>query len=113
MVKDLCNGSFEISFEVKNTGSRGGADVAQVYVGNLKNSKVPRPIKELKGFEKVFLKAGESKSVSVTLDQRAFSYYDVGSKNWRADAGSFEILVGRSSAEIMLRGNLKLSGKLN
>jgi beta-glucosidase len=103
-VKSLNDGRFEVSFDVKNTGKRDGADVAQIYVGSKKDSKVSRPVKELKGFEKVFLKAGESKKVSVVLDKRAFSYYDVSAKNWRAEAGDYEILIGRSSAEIVLRG---------
>ena len=104
MVKPVSDGKFEVSFNVKNVGTREGADVAQIYVGSKKDSKVSRPVKELKGFEKVFLKAGEMKKVSVTLDKRAFSYFDVNSKNWRAEAGDYDILVGRSSAEIVLRG---------
>jgi beta-glucosidase len=111
-VKPLTDGRFEISCEVTNTGKREGADVAQIYVGSLKNSKVARPVKELKGFEKVFLKAGETKKVSVTLDRRAFSYFDVGSKNWRAEAGDYDILIGRSSAEIVLRGKATLKSEL-
>ncbi len=111
-VKPLTEGQFEISFNVKNTGKVGGADVAQVYVGSKKDSKVARPIKELKGFEKVFLKAGETKKVSVTLDKRAFSYFDVNSKNWRAEAGDYDILVGRSSAEIVLKGKVNLKSDL-
>ena len=107
-VKPLNDGRFEVSFNVKNTGIREGADVAQVYVGSKKDSKVSRPVKELKGFEKVFLKQGESKKVSVILDKRAFSYYDVNSKNWRADAGDYDILVGRSAAEILLKSKANL-----
>lgn len=111
-VKPLNDGRFEISFSVKNTGNRDGADVAQIYVGSPKNSKVSRPLKELKGFEKVFLKAGETKKVSITLDKRAFSYFDVNAKNWRADAGDYEILVGRSAAEIVLKGSVSLKNEL-
>ncbi len=111
-VKPTNDGHFEVSFSVKNTGSREGADVAQIYVGSLQNSKIARPIKELKGFEKVFLKQGESKKVSIILDKRAFSYYDVNSKNWRADAGDYNILVGRSSAEIVLRGKANLKSEM-
>ncbi len=107
-VKPLNDGHFEVSFDVKNTGKREGADVAQIYVGNKKDSKVARPIKELKGFEKVFLKAGETKKVSAILDKRAFSYYDVGAKNWNAEAGTYEILIGRSSTEIVLRESVSL-----
>ena len=99
---------FEVSFDVKNTGSREGADVAQVYVGE-PGAKVPRPPKELKGFSRVDLKPGESKHVSVVLDSRSFDYYDVNSKEWCADPGDFSILVGRSSTQILLRGKVTLS----
>ncbi|MGB9178488.1 MAG: glycoside hydrolase family 3 C-terminal domain-containing protein, partial [Pyrinomonadaceae bacterium] len=98
---------YEVSFDVRNTGSREGADVAQVYVGDT-HSKVPRPAKELKGFVKVNLRAGEMKRVSVMLDGRALSYYDTGAKQWRAEPGDFDILVGRSSEQIELRGKLSL-----
>jgi beta-glucosidase len=98
---------FEVSFEVKNTGQREGAEVAQVYVGDT-HSKVPRPPKELKGFSKVTLRPGESRRVSVRLDGRAFSYYDVAAKGWRLDPGDFDILVGRSSEQIELRGKVQV-----
>jgi beta-glucosidase len=94
---------FEVSFDVKNTGSREGSDVAQVYVGDT-HSKAARPLKELKGFAKVNLRPGESRRVTVTLDARSFSYYDADAKRWRADPGDFDILVGRSSEQIELRG---------
>ncbi|HEY4739280.1 MAG TPA: glycoside hydrolase family 3 C-terminal domain-containing protein [Candidatus Acidoferrales bacterium] len=99
---------FQVSFDVTNTGTRAGADVAQVYVGDT-HSKVPRPAKELKGFARVDLKPGETKTSTVTLDARAFSYYDADAKQWRADPGDFQILVGRSSQEIALHGSVTLS----
>lgn len=111
-VKPLNDGNFEISFNVKNTGKRDGAEVAQIYVGSKKDSRVPRSFKELKGFEKVFLKAGETKKVSVKLNQRAFSYFDVSNQIWLAEAGDYEILVGRSTAEIILRGKANLKTDL-
>jgi beta-glucosidase len=98
----------EVSFEVKNTGTREGADVAQVYVGD-RQTKVPRPAKELKGFIKVSLRPGETKKVSVILDNRALSYYDVSARQWRAEPGVFDVLVGHSSAEIELRGRITLA----
>ncbi len=85
-----------------------GADVAQVYVGNT-HANVPRPAKELKGFVKVNLRAGETRRVKVLLDERALSYYDTNAKNWRADAGDFDIWVGRSSENLELRGKLALT----
>jgi beta-glucosidase len=94
---------YEVSFDVKNTGAREGADVAQVYVGDT-HSASARPLKELKGFAKVNLRPGESRRVTVPLNARAFSYYDADAKRWRTDPGDFDILVGRSSEQIELRG---------
>ena len=99
---------YEVSFNVKNTGTREGADVAQVYVGDT-HAKVARPAKELKGFVKVSLRAGESKRVSVMLNRRALSFYDVNAQQWRAEPGDFDVLVGRSSEQIELRGKLTLT----
>jgi len=99
---------YEVSFDVKNTGAREGADVAQVYVGDTQ-TKVPRPAKELKGFVKVSLRPAETKKVSVILDRRSLSYYDVNAKQWRAEPGDFDVLVGRSSEQIELRGKLTLA----
>jgi beta-glucosidase len=98
----------EVSFDVTNTGKRAGAEVAQVYVSD-SHSKVPRPAKELKGFAKIELKPGETKRVKVLLNQRALSYYDVNAKQWRAEPGDFDVLVGPSSAQIELRGKITLS----
>ncbi len=85
-----------VEFEVVNTGARAGAEVAQVYVGEV-NPGLPRPVRELKGFEKVWLKPGESTKVSIMLDKQAFAYYDVASKRWTVKPGSFLIGVGSSS----------------
>jgi beta-glucosidase len=101
---------FEVSFDVKNTGARAGADVAQIYVGE-RNARVPRPAKELKGFAKISLRPGETKRVTVVLDGRAFSYYDVANKRWRAEPGEFDVYVGRSSGQIELQGKLLLPAR--
>ena len=92
-----------VTFQVTNTGKVAGAEVAEVYVGE-KHPKIARPVKELKGFARVELKPGETRTVTVTLDPRAFSYYDVKSKKWTADPGEFDILVGASSQHIELQG---------
>ena len=99
---------YQVSFDVTNTGTRAGADVAQVYVAEA-HPKVPRPAKELKGFVRVDLKPGETKTSTVTLDGRAFSHYDADAKQWRADPGEFQILVARSSQDIQLHGSVTLS----
>jgi beta-glucosidase len=96
-----------ISFDLTNTGRRAGAEVAQVYVGPSRG-KVTRPAKELKGFVKVDLRPGETRRVTVTLDRRALSYYDINAKAWRADPGDFDVLVGSSAERIELNGKLTL-----
>jgi beta-glucosidase len=97
-----------VSFEVRNVGQREGAEVAEVYVGD-SHSTVPRPAKELKGFAKVGLKPGESRRVSVKLDRRSFSYFDVKKHEWNAEPGDFNILVGSSSQKIELQGKFTLT----
>jgi beta-glucosidase len=104
-------GAYQVTFEVSNTGKRAGAEVAQLYIGD-GHATVPRPPKELKGFAKVELKPGETKPVTIALEPRAFTYYDVKHKLWRADPGEFEVLVGRSSAAIELRGEIRLAAGL-
>jgi beta-glucosidase len=101
---------FEVSFDVTNTGARAGADVAQIYIGEREPS-VPRPARELKGFAKISLRAGETRRVTIVFDGRAFSYYDVAARRWRARPGEFDVSVGRSSAQIELRGKLLLPAK--
>jgi beta-glucosidase len=97
-------------FDITNTGTPAGAEVAEVYVGEL-NPKIPRPLKELKGFAKVELAPGETKHVSVALDQRAFSYYDVGRHARIADPGDYKIFVARSTEQIGLTGAITRSGQ--
>ncbi|HEV2989143.1 MAG TPA: glycoside hydrolase family 3 C-terminal domain-containing protein [Candidatus Angelobacter sp.] len=99
--------SFQVSFDVTNAGERDGAEVAQVYVAD-KHASLPHPAKELKGFARVSLRPGEKQRVTLTLNERSLSHYDVGSKQWRAEPGQFEILVGRSVKRIELRGMLML-----
>jgi len=94
-----------LHFDVTNTGSRAGAEVAEVYVGD-RHSSVPRPVKELANFVKVVLGPGETKQVTVILNRRAFSYYDVKKHDWTVDPGDFELLVGPSSAQIELTGKV-------
>lgn len=101
------NGNVSVSFDVTNTGRRAGAEVAQVYVGD-SVAKVPRPPKELKGFEKVLLNPGETRHVQVRLDRRAFEYYDADRHEWSERSGAYQILVGRSAGEIVLSGEVHL-----
>lgn len=97
-----------VSFKVKNTGERAGAEVAEVYVRD-RESTIFRPEKEFKGFQKVFLEAGEEKEVSVTLDKRAFAYYNVNIHDWHVESGAFDILVGASSRDIRLEAGVQVT----
>jgi beta-glucosidase len=99
------NQDVTVSFDVTNAGDRAGAEVSQVYVGE-PHASVPRPVKELKGFAKPYLRPGETQHVTVKLDRRAFSYYDVNRHTWTVDPAEFEIDVARSSAQIMLTGKI-------
>ena len=96
MVQD---GKITFTVSIKNTGKREGAEVAQLYISDLKSS-VPRPAKELKGFEKINLKPGEQKEVSFTIDKSALSFFDAATHQWVAEPGEFEALVGASSSDI-------------
>jgi beta-glucosidase len=96
-----------VTFDVTNTGARAGADVAEVFVGD-RHAPVPMPARELKGFAKVNLNPGETKGITVKLDRRAFSYYDVGKHEWTLPAGEFDLFVGHSADDIELQGKLTL-----
>jgi beta-glucosidase len=95
---------------VTNTGSRDGAEVIQLYVQSPADSKIFRATKELKGFEKVFLKAGESKTVSFVLDDRSFAYYNAPESCWAIEGGTYTILIGASSQDIRLQADITVQG---
>jgi beta-glucosidase len=97
-----------VSCEVQNTGTRPGSEVVQLYVRDVEAS-VPRPVKELKAFEKIRLKPGEQRQVTFDLGREALSFYDVSKHEWVAEPGAFEMLVGRSSRGIQLRGPFELA----
>lgn len=97
-----------VTFKVKNIGKRDGADVAQVYVSD-QESTIFRPAKELKAFQKVFLKAGEETTVSLTLDRRAFAYYNTLLGDWHVESGAFDILVGTSVSDICLKESVTVT----
>jgi beta-glucosidase len=97
-----------VSLTVKNIGGMTGKEVVQLYLHD-KESTLPRPPKELKGFQKVLLKPGQSKIVKFRLDQRAFSFYDPYRNQWVAEPGEFEAMVGSSSHDIRLRAEFQLT----
>ena len=101
-------GSLEASLTVRNTGTRAGAEVVQLYLSD-PHASVDRPVKELKGFRRVELAPGESKLVTFPLDRRALSFYSPETKQWVSEPGSFEVLVGSSSRDIRARGSFQLT----
>ncbi|MCH1624356.1 glycoside hydrolase family 3 C-terminal domain-containing protein [Ferdinandcohnia quinoae] len=101
------NETVNVSVTVKNTGDVAGKEIIQLYVSDVESSVI-RPEKELKSFEKVDLQPGEEKEITFTLDKRAFAYYNVDLKDWHVESGLFEIMVGKSSAEIELSGQLQV-----
>ncbi len=101
-----------VSFKIKNVGDVDGAEVAQLYVKD-DESTIFRPMQELKGFKKVFLKAGEEKEVSITLGKRAFAYYNVNIHDWHVESGDFTICVGASSRDIKLEAKLSVESTVD
>ncbi len=99
--------SLTVTFKVKNVGQMAGQEVVQLYVRDVE-STLFRPTKELKGFAKVALQPGEETEVTFDLDRRAFACYDPQLKDWRVEAGTFEILVGASSQDIRLRATVEM-----
>lgn len=108
----------QVSVTVKNTGSRAGKEVVQLYVSDVESSVI-RPLQELKGFAKIELQPGEERIVTFTLDKRSFAYYNVKLADWHVESGMFKISVGSSSRDIRLSAELevestvKLSGRFH
>ena len=98
-----------VTFTITNTGDRDGAEVAQVYV-SCRNGEIFRPKKELKGFTKVFLKAGESKTVTVELDDKAFRYYNVKTDRWEVETANYDICVAANVSDVKLTATIRVFG---
>jgi beta-glucosidase len=99
--------SLEVSLKVKNSGKTTGKEIVQLYVSPV-SSKVFRSKIELKGFDKVELKPGEEKEISITLDRRAFAYYNTEISDWHVESGDYKILVGSSSIDIRLEDQISI-----
>ena len=97
----------EITFKVRNIGDRAGAEVAQLYVKEMRPA-IERPVRELKGFEKVFLSPGESKMITIRLDRNSFAYYDPAAGEWKTDPGEYEISIGASSRDLRVKQTLEI-----
>jgi beta-glucosidase len=98
----------EVTARVRNSGSRAGAEVVQLYVHDVKSS-VDRPVKELKGFRRVMLNPGQAQDVTFTLDKPALSFYSAAKDDWVAEPGAFEVWIGASSRDIRLKGAFELT----
>jgi beta-glucosidase len=102
-----------VALDVRNAGARAGAEVVQVYVHE-NHPRLFRPEKELKAFRKVFLRSGEAQKISIPLDARAFAFYDPAKGGWVVEKGTFTILVGGSSRDIKLQGQMDIGqGSVN
>lgn len=112
---DFAYGNIEItptgvSVTVTNAGERDGAEVVQLYVA-CRDSKICRPEKELKGFQKVFLRAGESQRVSIAFDDKTFRYFDTEDNAWAVEDADYDICIAKNAHEVVLSGVLHVSGK--
>jgi len=99
--------SLSVEVQIKNIGRREGAEVVQLYIQDVQAS-LPRPVKELKGFEKVTLRPGQAKVLRIDLDSRSMSFYDPAQKRWIIEPGQFKVLVGSSSRDIRLTGEFEV-----
>ena len=101
------HGGIEVSLNVRNTGQMNGDEVVQLYIHDVEAS-VDREVKALKGFQRVHLETGESKTITLKIDESALSFYDVNAKSWVAEPGHYDVLIGASSRDIRLRGGFEL-----
>jgi beta-glucosidase len=99
----------KVTFTLKNTGSCDGAEIAQLYIGKASET-VFRPKKELKGFAKVFLKAGEEKEVTISFDDKTFRFYDTRTNTWEIEKGEYQVIVGANAADEPLYGTVFVEG---
>lgn len=104
------DGQVEISFDLKNTGSRAGAEVAQLYT-HQRHSTVAQPIRSLRAFERVTLQPGASKRVQLLLPASQLAFYDVHTKAFLVEPGAFDVMVGSSSADIRLRSQIEVTSR--
>ncbi len=95
------NDTLKVTVDVKNIGKVSGKEIVQLYVSD-RESRVIRPLKELKGFEKLSLEPGEKKTAEFILDKRSFAYYNTEISDWHVESGEFDIMVGKSSRDIVL-----------
>ena len=106
---DIVVNEKEVRFKLKNTGDRVGAEVAQLYV-SLSSDSVFRPVRELKGFARVELEAGEEKEVVIPFDDKTFRYFDTRTNTWEVESGTYRIQIGRNANEMELKTDITIEG---
>lgn len=106
-IENVSDDKYEVKFTITNTGKVDGSEIAQLYISHI-NPMIEKAPKELKGFNKIELKAGESKTVKITISKNDFAYFDEGIKDWKVDPGKYKILVGASSRDIKLTQEIEL-----
>ncbi len=106
---DIKIDSNSVRFTILNTGDMQGSEISQLYVGK-KSKAIYRPLKELKGFKKVYLEPGESKEVVIEFDDKSFRYFDINTMKFQVEDGDYEIMIGASSRDIRLSGTLYVKG---
>ncbi|MBQ9211407.1 MAG: glycoside hydrolase family 3 C-terminal domain-containing protein [Clostridia bacterium] len=102
--------TLQVCVDVKNTGSVAGKEVVQLYVSDRESAEVFRPVRELKGFDKVELQPGETKTVSFTLDKRSFAFWNVNTKDWFVETGVFDIQICKNAEEVILSAPVTVEG---
>lgn len=106
---DITANEHEVRFTVKNTGDRAGAEVAQMYV-SLESDTVFRPVRELKGFARVELEAGEEKEVVIPFDDKTFRFFDIRTNTWEVESGTYRIMIARNANEVELKTDITITG---
>lgn len=106
---DIDVDQFGVTFRLTNTGNVAGMEITQLYVG-CKSKEIFRPKKELKGFSKVFINAGETKTITIPFDDKTFRYFNIKTNKWEVETAEYEIMVGASSADIRLVEAFKIQG---
>ena len=107
-IEDKGNFNYLISFDITNVGNMDGKEISQLYVSAV-DGKIDRPKKELKGFSKVFLKVGETKNIQIEISKDAFAYFDELANDWKIPSGTYKIQIGKSCADIILEGYIKIN----
>lgn len=101
-----------VTFQIRNTGKTAGTEIAQLYVGR-KSDTVFRPVRELKGFARVTLEPGESKTVYIGFDDKTFRFYDTRTNTWKIETGDYEIMVGSDAQTMLLEAKLYVAGTVS